>query len=282
ELEHRTALVHFSQRLALRQVLRACEVLLEGLPDHGVRPPSRRHEVPTRILDEDIYPVGGFTSISNRGTIESLLHSQLAYMEPDAEPPDLFDVKFLRDELLYYARDENQFLRRRRTFVFVLGPDLVATRFRDAELPYHPGVLMLALVLVVVRKLVEWLSTDALIFRLVFLGKEDGHPLTPERELLEGLLRELIANETVRVSFDQWERLPERCREWSRRSLVHVLVVGEEPVRLEAEDTHAARLRIDGPRPALDDEYRELEEVEADDAFESWSRALEEVLTRWV
>ena len=40
-------------------------------------------EVPTRILDEDIYPVGGFTSLSNRGSIESLLHSQLAYMETD-------------------------------------------------------------------------------------------------------------------------------------------------------------------------------------------------------
>ena len=62
---------------------------------------------PTRALDEDTYPVGGFTSISTRGSIESLLHSQLAYMETD-ERPDLFDIKFLRDELLYYARDENQ------------------------------------------------------------------------------------------------------------------------------------------------------------------------------
>ena len=31
-----------------------------------------------------------------------------------AERPDLFDIKFLRDELLYYARDENRFLRRRQ------------------------------------------------------------------------------------------------------------------------------------------------------------------------
>jgi hypothetical protein len=141
---------------------------------------------------------------------------------------------------------------------------------------------MMAFIVVVIRKLVEWLSTDALIFRLVFLGKQDGHPLDPERELLEGLLRELVTNETVRVSFEPWEKMPDRCREWSRRSLVHALVLGEDPVRLEAEDTHAARLRIDGPKPALDDEYSELEEVEADDAFESWARALEEVLTRWV
>ena len=41
-------------------------------------------------------------------------------------------MKFLRDELLYYSRDENQFLRRRRTFVFALFPDLVDARFKDA------------------------------------------------------------------------------------------------------------------------------------------------------
>src|SRR4051794_36271504 len=147
ELEHGTALHDLGQRLALRQVLQAANGLEAALPKHRVKPLARRMEVPTRILDEDTYPVGGFTSISTRGSVESLLHSQLAYMEPeDAERPDLFDIKFLRDELLYYSRDENQFLRRRRTFVFVLGPDLIATRFKDSDLPYQRGVLMLALV----------------------------------------------------------------------------------------------------------------------------------------
>ena len=93
ELEHRTALAHFSQRVALRQVLQASAALQDGLPDQGMRPQVRRHEVPTRILDEDMYPVGGFSSISTKGSIESLLHSQLAYMDDDR--PDLFDVKYL-------------------------------------------------------------------------------------------------------------------------------------------------------------------------------------------
>ena len=35
----------------------------------------------------------------------------------------MFDIKFIRDELLYYSRDENQFLRRRRAFVFGLSAD---------------------------------------------------------------------------------------------------------------------------------------------------------------
>ena len=97
-------------------MVRTARALEADLPRQAPRQRARRFEVPTRFLEEDTYPVGGFSSLSTRGTIESLLHSQLAYMEPD-ERPDLFDIKFVRDELLYYARDENNFLRRRRTFV---------------------------------------------------------------------------------------------------------------------------------------------------------------------
>src|SRR5262249_57603158 len=114
------------------------------VPHQKVKPLAGRQEVPTRVLDEDTYPVGGYSSISTKGTIESLLHSQLAYMEEAR--PDLFDIKFVRDELFYYARDENQFLRRRRAFAFVLAPDLAQARFKDPEPPGQRLVLALALV----------------------------------------------------------------------------------------------------------------------------------------
>ena len=82
ELEHGTALAELGQRVALRQLLQAAQRLESSLPVHKVRPLTGRREVPTRVLDEDTYPVGGYSSVANRGTIESLLHSQLAYMEP--------------------------------------------------------------------------------------------------------------------------------------------------------------------------------------------------------
>jgi hypothetical protein len=110
ELEHGTALAGFGQRVALRQLLRTSALFAESFPQQPTRNPSRLMEVATHLEDEDTYPVGGFTSISNRGSIESILHSQLAYMETDPDlRPDLFDVFFLRGELLYYSRDENQF-----------------------------------------------------------------------------------------------------------------------------------------------------------------------------
>jgi hypothetical protein len=283
DLERKTALEELGQRLAHRQVLRAAWGLEAALPKHKIKPLARRMEVPTRILDEDAYPVGGFTSLSNRGSIESLLFSQLAYMEPDrSQQPDLFDTLYLMDELLYYSRDENQFLRRRRTFVIALPPDLVETRFKDFELPYQRGIMLLGLLYVLVRKLTDWLSTDALTFQFLFLSEGENDPLANERAILEKLFYEEIALEAVHLQRLTPGKLQRSCEEWARKSMVHVLLTGVRPGLLEAKDTVATRLAIDGPRPSLGDGVGELNPVEGDDASDAWRSALQGLLMRWV
>jgi hypothetical protein len=283
DLESRAALEDLGHRLAHRQVLRAAAGMEATLPKHKLKPLARRMEVPTRILDEDMYPVGGFTSLSNRGSIESLLHSQLAYMEPaGSESPDLFDSMFLMDELLYYARDENQFLRRRRTFVLALSPDLVETRFKDAELPYQRGVMLFGLLHVLVKKLIEWLSTDALNFHILFLGEGEGDPLANERAILTKLFYEEIALDVVHIERMAAGKLGRRCEDWARRSMVHVLMVGTRPQVVEAKDTVVNRLAVPSPRPELGDGHGELRLVEGDDAADCWAKALQQVLMRWI
>jgi hypothetical protein len=280
ELEHRTALAEPGERLALRQVLQAASLLEGALPSHPTRPAAGRAEVPTRILDEDTYPVGGFSSLSTRGSVESLLHSQLAYMGPAAERPDLFDIKFLRDELLYYSRDENQFLRRRRTFVFALAADLVTTRFKDPGSPFQRGILLLSLIFTTVRQLTAWLSADALLFEIIFVAKVSEEPLAAERALLETLLRESLANRTSRILRLGPDDLLPHCVELARRSLCHCLVIGADPVPLHAEDVTTTLLRLDDSRPALGDKDHAPAVVEAEDAVGSWIRTLEQVLQR--
>ena len=68
ELEQKTALQSMGEYVAHRQVLQMAAKLEEGLPKHKVRPLQGRKEVPTRVLDEDTYPVGGFSSLSTRGS----------------------------------------------------------------------------------------------------------------------------------------------------------------------------------------------------------------------
>jgi hypothetical protein len=281
ELEHGTALAELGQRVALRQVLQAAERLAAGLPAHRIRPVARRQEVPTHVLDEDIYPVGGYASLSTRGSVESLLHSQLAYMEK-ADRPDLFDIKYLRDELLYYSRDENQFRRRRRTFVFALWPDLVQTRFKDPDLPWQRGVLLLALLVTAVRKLSEWLSTDALVFEFLFLDEGEAVTLQSERSLVETVLREQIANGTVTIERVAAAQLARHCALLARRSFCHCLSASPIARPLSAEATMVTQLKIDGPCPALGIGEEEPAIPLADEPVESWSRALQELLQMWV
>jgi hypothetical protein len=283
ELEHGTALADLGQRVALRQVLQTAAKLEAGLPKHRPRPQASPREVPTRVLDEDVYPVGGFASISTRGTIESLLHSQLAFMEPRTDPrPDLFDIKFVRDELLYYSRDENQFLRRRRNFVFVLSPDLARARFKDVDLPTQRIVLTLAVLVVAVRKLTEWLSADALAFEFVFVADGEVQPLAQEEALLAMLFREPIANGTLRLRrVDSLSAAGESVTDQARRSVSHALAVGTTDSALAVERMDVGRLVVSGPRPRL---------VMADapapadegDAWEAWQGVLERLLVSWV
>jgi len=294
-LEQRTALAEMGQYVAHRQVLQMAQRLEDELPRQRVRPLAGRQEVPTRILDEDTYPVGGFSSISTKGSIESLLHSQLAYMEPDnSSGPDLFDIKYLRDELYYYSRDENQFLRRRRTFLFVLWPDLVQARFKDADLPCQRIVLTLALLLVLVRKMSDWLSTDALIFEFVLCGEglpgdtalTDIHqpqPLKHEWELIQTILREQIENGSVVLSaLPTKQALIKHCGYRAQRSLCHCLIAGTKKVDLQAENTIVEHLTIGSGRPTLSVNADPPLVIEGDDALEHWTNTTEKLLQLWI
>ena len=281
ELEHGTALAEFGQRLALRQVLQAASCLEEHLPHQKPRPLFRQQQVATHILDEDTYPVGGYTSISTRGSVESLLQSQLSYMETD-ERPDLFDIKFLRDELLYYSRDENQFFRRRQTFVIALYPDLVSARLKDSGLSWQRIVLVLGLLLILVRKLIAWLSDDALTFEFLFVKEQSPSQLDDERMLLEMLFREEIASGTVILdSAGNQDDVTRRCDEHARRSLCRLLAVSQRSRSHDCQFAATASLRVASALPRFafgDDELQTPEEDELD----GWRETLESLLRAWV
>ncbi len=280
-LEQRTALADMGQYVAHRQILQMTARLESRLPPRPVRPLAGRKEVPTRVHDEDQYPVGGYASISTKGSVESLLHSQLAYMEP--ESPDLFDVKFARDELFYYSRDENQFLRRRRAFVFAFYPDLIAARFKDPDLPTQRIVLALSAVLTLVRRLSEWLSSDALRFELLFVRSGAEKPLADEAELLQLLLREPIERGAAEVRWvDGPAAVEALVAAQARHSQLHCLTLSAEPVRLDAEGAVITGLVVDGPRPALTDGHGRSAELDAEDPYDSWSVAVLRLLGWWV
>lgn len=156
-----------ADRLALIQLVDASAKLREGLP-RTVRA-GRRHagHVPTIVEDESSYPVGGFASITTRGSLENLVPSELAGME-DGPEIDLFDVRYAENELLYYTRDESSFVRTTRHVFVVLDGSLDANRHRDRALPWQVRIVGFAFVRALVLQLERWLSNHELYITVVW------------------------------------------------------------------------------------------------------------------
>jgi hypothetical protein len=280
-LEDKSALGDMGQYVALRQIRQTTARIESHLPARPVKPLVGRKEVPTRVLDEDQYPVGGYTSISNRGSIESLLHSQLAYMED--ESPDLFDIKFVRDELFFYSRDENQFLRRRRAFVFVLFPDLIAARFKDPELPHQRIVMLMSSILALFHKLADWLSNDAIRFEVLFVQDGGKKPLAEEATLMELLFREPIERGDGRVAWlpDQAAVITHLNR-LARMSQVHCLAAAVEPFEMELDNVVVTEVTVDGARPEIGEGDGMVAALEGEDALDVWQETVLRILQLWV
>jgi hypothetical protein len=151
-------------------------------------------------------------------------------------------------------------------------------------LPYQRGVMLLALIVTVVRKLLEWLSTEALQFHLLFVGEgSETQPFTlaAEWELLRTLLPEPITNGILHLDRVRLDRIAPLCAQLARRSMVHCLVAAVEPPTLRAVDTVVSRLKVAGGFPAMGEGDDAPILVKAEDATDSWARALQQLLARW-
>jgi hypothetical protein len=239
-LENLVVLGSLTQRLAIADVVRAQEAIAEAIPRRLPRRRRKEGDVASKLEDESVYPAGGFASVSTSGSLENLVTSELIYMDPPkskgqgAPEVDLFDMRYVEGELLYYTRDEAIFVRRRRLVILALAPDLVRTRVKDRHLPWQRIVLMLGVVLVVTKKLVELLGEEALEIRVVFLLEEEGAttPLAEEKALSELMLREWRDKGMADVTVGTWGDVAELAAASAKRALVEVAWVGAS--KLEA------------------------------------------------
>ncbi len=232
-LENLPVLGLASQRLAIAEVVDAQEALTADLPRRLPRKPRPAGSAATALEDESEYPVGGFSSVSTSGSIENLVSSELIYMDAPGERTgdvDLFDMRYVEGELLYYTRDEAIFVRPRRVITFHLPAALARARVKDAGVRWQRIVLVLGVVLASVKKLSEMLGEEALSMRVVFV--DDGgrpSPLGDERGLSELLLQEWRDKGTVEICSGTLEAEDALLEAASRRALVQLVTFGEAP-----------------------------------------------------
>ena len=279
-LENLTVLRSFTQRLAIAQVVEAQEALTLRLPARIRSTRSSTGDAATKLEDESAYPIGGFSSMSTAGSLENLVTSELIYMDaPSADgqrsPVDLFDMRYVEGELLYYTRDEAIFVRQRRVVVFLLGDELTATRVKDPSLPWQRIVLVLGLLLATVKKLTELLGTESLFFRVAFV-RDEGYlssKMKAERELCELALREWRDKGMAEVIESTLREEAVAIATLSRRALVQPVVFTPA---LSPADENAIRGKSDAHPVHFSTGIGAFAD------FDSWSQALVDLLAALV
>jgi hypothetical protein len=196
-IDHLEVLGSYGRRLAADHIGAAAEAIAGKLPRR--LPPNReqRGVKDTNLADDTLYPAGGFTAItpSASANIENLVSSELVYMEDGEDVVDLFTLRYVEGELLFYTRDDSVFRRHRHVIVMALADDLGDARVKDPEVPWQRLVLALGTVVAAIRWLTEQLGHEALTIHLAFPVRV----LAAERELVELLLEGEIKSGTVVV-----------------------------------------------------------------------------------
>ncbi len=279
-IDHLEVLGSFGRRLAARHIAAAAEAITGALPR---RLPARREQrgaAATRLTAEDTYPVGGFSSITPGGAganLENLVTSELAYMEDD-DAIDVFTLRYVEGELLFYTRDDSVFRRHRHAITFVLAADLAAARVKDPALPWQRLVLTLGLLVAATRWLIGSLGEQALTIRLVFPPAILG----AERELVALLLAGEVEAGLVVVEEAPWTAALDAAAQVDA-PLADLIIVAMGTAPTLARTLRAAHLGLATEAPTFRDlEARTVPLPESEpDLWRAWSDVIEELL-RWL
>jgi hypothetical protein len=293
-LENFPALRTLAHRIGCAQALDAAALLDRALPRrlHRRRPLQHGH-APLASEDESEYPTGGFSGITTSGTLENLVSSELIYMDDgssEAGDIDLFDVRWVESELLYYNRDEAVLARRRRSYIFAFEPTLAEARFKDPSLDYQRTVMLLGFLVCAVQRLSAQLGEEELHFHVLCLpGPRGKTPLVEELELCELLLRREIEAERAEVRLATPDEMVALVEERVRSGLVDLLVVGGGrpalPLLGRSGEARArvATLSLAEPRPRLAHGEHVVVDTDAEPSLsEAWVATARALIEDWL
>ncbi len=280
-IDHLEVLRDFGGRMTADHIQAAADAVTRTLPRRLPSKRDQRGASDTRMTDDSLYPAGGFSSITpggaSTGNIENLVSSELVYMEKD-DVVDLFSLRYMEGELLFYTRDDSVFRRHRHLIAIALGADLDDARVKDRGLPWQRLVLALGWLVAVIRWLNEQLGDHALVIRIAFPLKQLGE----EREILALLLEAEIARGTVVVVEQAWHETIEHASKTSGQ-IVDSIVMSLGPIpdlpkglrTLHVNLAEVAPTIIElAPRPGVAPD-------QGPDAFVEWCEGAEDLL-RWL
>ncbi len=198
ELEHWRVFARASQRLLFRRIAGVSR-RIGPFDARGFREREEPEQVETELPDEGYYPEGGISELTCRGSIESLVPSELIYIDErtggDDGPADLFTVRMLENELLYYMRETGQLRRRRRTVAIVIDAS-AETRLRPPGAPDNLAVLAYGLAQRLEVDLRSLFAASSLRIHIVVVSSDatERGRVEEDRDLLERTFSDEVAH----------------------------------------------------------------------------------------
>jgi hypothetical protein len=280
QIDHLEVLANYSRRLAADHIAAAGEALQRTLPRRLPANAEKRGARDTQLADDNTYPAGGFSAITPGGSsanIENLVSSELVYME-DGEVVDLFTLRYVEGELLFYTRDDSVFRRHKHIITISLGADLDDARVKDPDVPWQRLVLALGMIVAAIRWLTEQLGHEALQIRLSFPPKL----LVQERELVSLLLEGEITSGIVSVVEETTPQSVMHAHDVTN-AISDLVVVSMGPVPELPKRTRALHLCLGAPAPyVVELAPRQGATPEAaPDTWLEWGEVTEDLL-RWL
>jgi hypothetical protein len=277
-LDHLSVLRDLGGRMTAEHIAAAATALAAKLPRRLPANRKNRGARDTRLADESLYPAGGFTSITPGGSnanIENLVTSELVYME-DGPEPDVFTLRYIEGELLYYTRDDSVFSRHRQVIGIALGADLDDARVKDRDLPFQRLILCFGLLVAAVRWLTEQLGDQALTIHVAFPPQR----LEEERAIVALLLHGEIQRGIVILDETPWHDLVAATAAASSTTISDLVVVSMGPVPELPKGMRALHLDLAGPAPTVAPVGTSPAEP-SPDAWSEWCEVAEDLL-RWL
>jgi hypothetical protein len=215
EIAHLPDLPSESTRLALREIHEAVRRIGQIEPGPALEVRRRAQEVPVEATAADRYPTGGFDAISTKGVFENLVRTEIVYVGEGVHGGiDMFDVRWVEGELLYYTRDESPLLDARRSLTLVIDRP-AELRHKLPQLPAQTLVLVEALCLVLQADLVRVFGPAAAHVRVMWRTSGEHDEIVAEEELgLVGLsLKAEVAHRRAALEVtSSWRDVPDNAR----------------------------------------------------------------------
>ncbi len=137
-----------------------------------IRAARKIRETLVPVEEQSLVACGGYAGLRPSGNldrVESLLPTELAFVEENQAGPDLFDVHLIEDRLLFFTRDRHFSLRKKRCFHIIFW-EADKMDYRSAHMPIRWPFIFLAIIFQMIGLFRDYFFLRYYPFQFVFGG----------------------------------------------------------------------------------------------------------------